>query len=80
MISHPARRYSRWKVHATEAGVVAIVCILFVVIPLPIEVSNTCRGDFVQAGLMFTLPLITVGGLFVGWMLAYLQSDHRRQL
>jgi C4-dicarboxylate transporter, DctM subunit len=64
------------KFTPTEAGVVAIVYILFVVIPL------LNRGhfkhlprDFVQAGLIFTLPLITIGAASsFGWMLAYLRG------
>ena len=60
----------------TEAGVVAITYILAVVIPL------LNRGhlryvprDFVQAGLVFTLPVITIAAASAfGWMLAYLRG------
>ena len=60
----------------TEAGVVAITYILVVVIPL------LNRGhmrfvprDFVHAGLIFTLPVITIAAASAfGWMLAYLRG------
>jgi C4-dicarboxylate transporter DctM subunit len=60
----------------TEAGVVAITYILIVVIPL------LNRGhlryvprDFVHAGLIFTLPVITIAAASAfGWMLAYLRG------
>ncbi len=60
----------------TEAGVVAITYILLVVIPL------LNRGhmrfvphDFVHAGLVFTLPVITIAAASAfGWMLAYLRG------
>ncbi len=60
----------------TEAGVVAVFWILVVVIPL------LNRGhirllpyDFCIAGLIFSLPLITIGAANAfGWMLAYLRG------
>ena len=60
----------------TEAGVVAVFWIIAVVIP----VLN--RGhlkklpyDFCMAGLIFSLPLITIGAANAfGWMLAYLRG------
>jgi C4-dicarboxylate transporter, DctM subunit len=60
----------------TEAGVVAISWILLVVIPL------LNRGhlrelwiDFCHAGLIFSLPLITIAAAAsFGWMLAYLRG------
>ena len=60
----------------TEAGAVAVVWIIFAVIP----VLN--RGhlkilpyDFCVAGLIFSLPLITIGAANAfGWMLAYLRG------
>ena len=60
----------------TEAGVVAVMWILVVVIPL------LNRGhlkklpyDFCIAGLIFSLPLITIGAANAfGWMLAYLSG------
>src|SRR6202158_4526862 len=60
----------------TEAGVVAAIWILVVVIP------SLNRGhikllpyDFCLAGLIFSLPLITIGAANAfGWMLAYLRG------
>jgi C4-dicarboxylate transporter DctM subunit len=60
----------------TEAGVVAVVWIIAVIIP----VLN--RGhlrklpyDFCLAGLIFSLPLITIGAANAfGWMLAYMRG------
>ena len=60
----------------TEAGVVAVAWIMFVVIPM------LNRGhirllpyDFCVAGLIFSLPLITIGAANAfGWMLAYLRG------
>ena len=60
----------------TEAGVVAVVYILVVVIPA------LNRGhiwklpyDFCLAGLIFSLPLITIGAANAfGWLLAYLRG------
>ncbi len=60
----------------TEAGVIAIAYILLVVIPL------LNRGhmrliwrDFVQAGLIYSLPLITIAAASAfGWLLAYLRG------
>jgi tripartite ATP-independent transporter DctM subunit len=60
----------------TEAGVVAIVYILLVVIPIlrPSHLKHVPR-DFVQAGLIFSLPLITIAAASAfGWMLAYLRG------
>jgi C4-dicarboxylate transporter DctM subunit len=60
----------------TEAGVVAVLWIIVVVIPA------LNRGhllllpyDFCLAGLIFSLPLITIGAAAAfGWMLAYLRG------
>jgi C4-dicarboxylate transporter DctM subunit len=60
----------------TEAGVIAITYILVVVIPI------LNRGhlrhlprDFAHAGLIYSLPLITIGAASAfGWMLAYLRG------
>jgi len=60
----------------TEAGVVAVAWILLVVIP------SLNRGhirhlpiDFAHAGLIYSLPLITIAGATAfGWMLAYLRG------
>jgi C4-dicarboxylate transporter DctM subunit len=60
----------------TEAGVVAITYILVVVIPLLNRghLRHVPR-DFVQAGLVFTLPVITIAAASAfGWMLAYLRG------
>src|SRR5471032_1532250 len=58
----------------TEAGVVAVCWILFVIIPMlnPRHVSKLPR-DFCYAGLIYSLPLITIAAATAfGWMLAYL--------
>src|SRR5580700_2420231 len=60
----------------TEAGVIAIVYILLVVIPIlrPSHLKQVPR-DFVHAGLIFSLPLITIAAASAfGWMLAYLRG------
>jgi C4-dicarboxylate transporter DctM subunit len=60
----------------TEAGVIAIVYILVIVIPIHNRghLKNIPR-DFVQAGLTFTLPVITIAAASAfGWMLAYLRG------
>ncbi len=60
----------------TEAGVIAIVYILLVVIPFlrPEHLKHVPR-DFVHAGLIFSLPLITIAAASAfGWMLAFLRG------
>ncbi len=60
----------------TEAGVIAIVYIIAVVIPIlrPGHLKFMWR-DFVTAGLVFTLPLITIAAASdFGWLLAYLRG------
>jgi C4-dicarboxylate transporter, DctM subunit len=60
----------------TEAGAIAVTYILFVVIPFlnPKHLKDLPR-DFAHAGLIFSLPLITVGAASAfGWMLAYLRG------
>jgi len=60
----------------TEAGVVAACWILFVVIPMlnPRHISKL-PYDFCLAGLIFSLPLITIGAANAfGWLLAYLRG------
>jgi C4-dicarboxylate transporter DctM subunit len=60
----------------TEAGVVAITYILVVVIPL-LNAGHMrfLPRDFVHAGLIFTLPVITIAAASsFGWMLAYLRG------
>src|SRR5471030_1939893 len=60
----------------TEAGVVAVVWILGVVIPaLNRGHLRQLPYDFCLAGLIFSLPLITIGAANAfGWMLAYLRG------
>ncbi len=60
----------------TEAGVVAVAYILIVVIPAlnPRHMRSVWR-DFVQAGLIYSLPLITIAAASAfGWLLAYLRG------
>ena len=60
----------------TEAGVICNVYILAVVIPLlnPRHMKRLAR-DFMHAGLIYSLPLITIGAASAfGWMLAYLRG------
>ncbi len=60
----------------TEAGVVAITYILVIVIPL-LNAGHVrlLPRDFVHAGLIFTLPVITIAAASAfGWMLAYLRG------
>jgi C4-dicarboxylate transporter DctM subunit len=60
----------------TEAGVIAIAYILLIVIPIlkPSHLKHVPR-DFIQAGLVFSLPLITIAAASAfGWMLAYLRG------
>jgi tripartite ATP-independent transporter DctM subunit len=60
----------------TEAGVVAVVWIVLVVIPaLNRGHIRKIPYDFCLAGLIFSLPLITIGAANAfGWMLAYLRG------
>ncbi len=60
----------------TEAGVVAVVYILLVVIPLlNWRHLRHVPADFVQAGLIYSLPLITIAAASsFGWLLAYLRG------
>jgi tripartite ATP-independent transporter DctM subunit len=60
----------------TEAGVVAVSWILLVVIPLlnPRHIKKLPR-DFCFAGLIYSLPLITIAAASAfGWLLAYLRG------
>jgi tripartite ATP-independent transporter DctM subunit len=60
----------------TEAGMVACIYILAVLIPAlnPRHVSNL-PGDFIYTGLIYSLPLAAVAGASCfGWMLAYLRG------
>ncbi len=60
----------------TEAGVVAAAWILLVIIPaLNPQHIWKLPADFCLAGLIFSLPLITIGAANAfGWMLAYLRG------
>jgi TRAP-type C4-dicarboxylate transport system permease large subunit len=60
----------------TEAGVVAVVWIIVAVIPaLNRGHLKLLPYDFCLAGLIFSLPLITIGAANAfGWMLAYLRG------
>src|SRR5436309_11691257 len=60
----------------TEAGMVAAVYILAVLIPAlnPTHIKELPR-DFMYAGLLYSLPLAAVAGASAfGWMLAYLRG------
>jgi C4-dicarboxylate transporter, DctM subunit len=60
----------------TEAGMVAAAYILLVIIPLlnPRHIRRL-PGDFMYAGLLYSLPLSAVAGASAfGWMLAYLRG------
>ena len=60
----------------TEAGVIAVTYILLVVLPFlnPRHLRELPR-DFVQAGLVFSLPLITIAAASAfGWLVAYLRG------
>ena len=60
----------------TEAGVVAVAYILIVVIPcLNWRHLREVPRDFIQAGLIYSLPLITIAAASAfGWLLAYLRG------
>src|SRR3984885_12422878 len=60
----------------TEAGVIAIAYILLVVIPFlnPGHLRHVPR-DFVHAGMVYSLPMITIAAASAfGWLLAYLRG------
>jgi C4-dicarboxylate transporter, DctM subunit len=60
----------------TEAGMIAVVYILIVAIPFlnPRHIKNLPM-DFARAGLLYSIPLITVAAASAfGWMLAYLRG------
>ena len=60
----------------SEAGVMAIAWILLVVIPV-LNPAHLRRlpGDFCHAGLIYSLPLITIASAAAfGWLLAYLRG------
>jgi C4-dicarboxylate transporter DctM subunit len=60
----------------TEAGVVAVAWIIAVIIPaLNRRHLRKLPYDFCLAGLIFSLPLITIGAANAfGWMLAYMRG------
>src|SRR5215468_93927 len=60
----------------TEAGVVAAIWIIVVIIPvLNRQHLAMLPYDFCMAGLIFSLPLITIGAANAfGWLLAYLRG------
>ncbi len=60
----------------TEAGVVAVVYIIFAIIPaLNRGHLKFLPYDFCMAGLIFSLPLITIGAANAfGWLFAYLRG------
>src|SRR6202030_831527 len=60
----------------TEAGVVAVAWIIIVIIPaLNRGHLRKLPFDFCLAGLIFSLPLITIGAANAfGWMLAYMRG------
>ena len=60
----------------TEAGVIAVAYILLIVLPLlkPTHWRELPR-DFIQTGLVFSLPLITIAAASAfGWLVAYLRG------
>lgn len=60
----------------TEAGIIAVAYIVFVVIPLlnRKHLVNLPR-DMAMTGLLYSIPLITIGAASAfGWMLAYLRG------
>jgi tripartite ATP-independent transporter DctM subunit len=64
------------KFTPTEAGVIAVAYIVFVAIPL-LNIRHLTRlpRDMALTGLLYSIPLITIGGASAfGWMLAYLRG------
>jgi tripartite ATP-independent transporter DctM subunit len=60
----------------TEAGVIAVAYILLIVVPClnPAHLKQVPR-DFMMAGLVYSLPLITIAAASAfGWVLAYLRG------
>ena len=60
----------------TEAGVIAIAYILLIVIPFlnPGHLKQVPR-DFIHAGMIYSLPMITIAAASAfGWLLAYLRG------
>jgi len=64
------------KFTPTEAGVIAVAYIVFVAIPLlNIRHLRNLPHDMAMTGLLYSIPLITVGAASMfGWMLAYLRG------
>lgn len=64
------------KFTPTEAGVIAVAYIVFVAIPL-LNIGHLRKlpRDMALTGLLYSIPLITIGAASVfGWMLAYLRG------
>lgn len=60
----------------TEAGLVAVAYIVFILIPLSVRghIRNLPR-DFANAGLLYSIPMAAVAAASaLGWMLAYLKA------
>jgi C4-dicarboxylate transporter DctM subunit len=60
----------------TEAGIIAVAYIVFVAIPL-LNIRHVTKlpRDFALTGLLYSIPLITIGAASAfGWMLAYLRG------
>ncbi len=64
------------KFTPTEAGVIAVAYIVFFAIPLlNIRHIRNLPRDMALTGLLYSIPLITIGAASVfGWMLAYLRG------
>ena len=59
----------------TEAGVVAVAFVIVVIPALNPRHMRSVWRDFVQAGLIYSLPLITIASASAfGWLLAYLRG------
>src|SRR5215471_210888 len=60
----------------TEAGIIAVAYIVFVVIPfLNFRHLRQLPRDMAMTGLLYSIPLITIGAASAfGWMLAYLRG------
>jgi C4-dicarboxylate transporter DctM subunit len=64
------------KFTPTEAGVIAVAYIVLIAIPL-LNIKHVMRlpHDFAMTGLLYSIPLITIGSASMfGWMLAYLRG------
>ena len=61
----------------TEAGVIAVAYIVFVAIPLlNFRHLRTLPRDFAMTGLLYSIPLITIGAASVfGWTPSLICAD-----